>query len=70
MVEGLLSPLLSQLSALGIKLNPQMINNELVIEVTENDVQNAILKDANPQIKNLVKIELHEGKMVIKVKLF
>ena len=70
MSQGLLTPFLSQLSSLGLKLNPQMQNNELVVEIPQADVESAILKDSSPQVKNMIKVEIHEGKIVIKVKLF
>ena len=70
MSEGLLSPLLSQLSALGLQLNPQMVGKDLVVEITSSDLEKIILKDASPQTKNVIKVEIHEGKIVIKVKLF
>ena len=70
MSEGLLSPFLGQLTALGLQLNPQMVGKDLVVEITQADIEKIILKDANPQTKNVMKVEVHEGKIVIKVKLF
>ncbi len=70
MSEGLLSPFLGQLSALGFQLNPQLMGKELVVEITQADIEKIIFKDANPQTKNVMKVEIHEGKIVIKVKLF
>lgn len=70
MSEGILSPFLKQFSVGGIPVSPKIINNEIVVELTENEIYQVLFKDVQPQVRNSIKVELHEGKMVIKVKLF
>jgi len=52
----------------GVK--PQVINNELSIEITEEQLNSMALHGANPTFRSNARIELHEKKMVIKVRLF
>jgi len=70
MSEGILSPFLKQFSIAGMPVSPKLLNNELVIEITENEIYQVLFKDARPEVKNAIKVELHEGKLVIKLKLF
>lgn len=69
-MEGLLSSIFKQMSIAGFKLNPQLVNNEIKIEFTEQDFQSAITKNLDERARNAIRIEFHEGKMIIRIRLF
>ena len=52
----------------GVK--PQIIGNELTIEIPEDQFNTMALEGANPAFRANARIEFHEKKMVIKVRLF
>ena len=70
MVSGILGELFKQAQVAGLPIKPQMINNELVIEFTENEFKEITTKNLDPRFKENIRIEFKEGRMVIKVKLF
>ena len=70
MGEGLLSDLLKQMMNIGLKGKPQLNQNELVIEFTEEDFLEATTKNVDPRFKQSIKIEFQQGKMIIRIKLF
>jgi hypothetical protein len=69
-MEGLLSTFLkgTALESLGVK--PQLLQNEIVIELTEQQIRDMVFKDMDSRVKNSVSLEVDKGKIVIKVKLF
>jgi len=73
MAEGLLSLLLKQslqgnlLGTLPPKLD--IVDKEIVIRITEQEFFEIATKDLPPNQKSIVRIELHEGHMIIKVRL-
>jgi len=69
-MEGLLSGILNQLKASGLNAKTGFDSGTIMIEFSADDIKNAITKGMNEQAKNLISLELHEGKMVVKIKLF
>lgn len=70
MSEGILGGLSKYLQPYGITAKPNIENNEIRIEVTAEQMKNAITQGMNETLKNSINVELHEGKLIIKVKLF
>jgi hypothetical protein len=66
---GVLSQLFRQINVAGLPIKPQLIQNELVIEFTEEEFKEATTKDLDPRMKQAIKIEFRDGKMVIRVRL-
>jgi hypothetical protein len=52
----------------GIK--PQLTQNELVIEFTEDQLREMLLKNADERAKQSVTLQLLDKKLVIKIRLF
>ena len=69
-MSGILGELFKQAQLTGLPIKPQLINNELVIEFTENEFKEITTKNLDPRFKENIRIEFKEGRMVIKVKLF
>lgn len=69
-MSGLLGDLLKQFGGLGLATQPQLQQNELVITITQEELDRMAKKDLDPRAKNSIFIELHEGKMVIRVRLW
>ncbi|PMQ00724.1 MAG: hypothetical protein CBR30_09715 [Dictyoglomus sp. NZ13-RE01] len=69
-MEGLLGGILNQLKASGLNAKTGLENGTVIIEFSADDIKNAITKGMNEQAKKLIDLELHEGKMTIKIKLF
>jgi len=69
-MSGLLGDLFKQFNLLGIKSKPELLNNELVITITEQEFKEVVFKGLDERAKNNISIELKDGKMIIKVKLF
>jgi len=67
MSEGLITQIMKAFGNIG---TPRLTDKEIVIEITPQEFENIVLKSFPPDKRNLVKIELHEGKLVIKVRLF
>jgi len=51
-------------------VRPQVVNNELTIEIPEDQFNAMALEGANPAFRSNARIEFHEKKMVIRVRLF
>lgn len=51
-------------------VRPQIVNNELTIEIPEDQFNAMVLEGANPAFRANARIEFHEKKMVIRVRLF
>lgn len=68
--DGILGELLKRSMLSGIPLKPAIINNELVIEFTEQEFFEATTKDLDPRIRQYLSIKFENGKMIIRVRLF
>lgn len=69
-MSGILGELIKRMNAVGLSMTPKVEQNELKLEFSEQEFQNAILKNMDERAKQSIKIELHEGKLVIKVRLW
>jgi len=69
-MSGMLGDLFKQMNMLGLASRPQLMQNELVIEITEDEFKNATTKNLDPRAKEAISIQFKEGKMVIRIKLF
>lgn len=70
MSGGLLSSILAGAGISGLPIKPQITNNELVIEISEKDLYELMTKDLTPEQKKCITINVVQGKIVIRVKLF
>jgi hypothetical protein len=66
---GLLSGLLSgsPLGTLGIM--PKLTQNDVVVELTTEQLRNLLLEKADQRAKDSVTVEIHEGKIVLRIRL-
>jgi len=67
---GLLGEMFKNFQALGISTKPQLMNNEIVLEITEEDFKNMALKNVDERAKQAISIKLLDGKAVIKIRIF
>jgi len=70
MTEGLLKSLLMGTPLAGLNILPQLTQNEIVIEMTQEQLKSLLLEKTDERAKQSVSIECHEGKLVLKIKLF
>ena len=69
-MSGILGNIFGQLEKLGISAKPQLINNEIVITMTEEEFKNMALTNVDQRAKDNITIEFRDGKMTIRVRLF
>lgn len=70
MGEGILKNLLSGTPLANLNLIPQLTQNEIVIEMTQEQLKTLLLERTDERAKQAVNVECHEGKLVIKIRLF
>jgi hypothetical protein len=69
-MEGLLSTFLKGTVLEGVGVRPQLLQNDIVIELTEQQIRDMVFKDMDDRVKNSISLEVEKGKIIIKVKLF
>ena len=69
-VAGMLGDLFRQMNTLGLAVTPQLVQNELVIEITESEFKEATTRNLDPRARDAITIQFKEGKMIIRIKLF
>jgi len=73
-IQGLLSGIMKGTPFAGLNLQPQMSQKDMVIELTPQQLKDSILSapgsNLDAKAKDAISIEFHEGKMVIRIKLF
>jgi len=69
-MSGMLGDLIKQMSVMGLKAKPELINNELTITFTEQEFIEATTKNLDERAKNSISIKFENGRMIIKIKLF
>jgi len=69
-MSGIIGDMFKQMPFGKFGVAPKLLQNEIVIEITEDQFKNMVLEGADPRIKNNVHIQLLNGKIVIKIKLF
>jgi len=70
MSEGLLKNILQGTPFASLNLMPQLAQNEIVIEMTQEQLKTMLLQNTDERAKKSVNVELHEGKLVLRIKLF
>ena len=70
MSEGILRNLFQNMRFGGVTISPQLANNEIVINLTQEELKQMLLANADARAKNAVTIELHEGKLTLRIKLW
>lgn len=65
----MLSSLLEQVQKSGIPVNANLVQKDLVIEFTEQEILNMLTAGMDSSVKENIKIELRDGKLIMKVKL-
>lgn len=67
--SGLLGNILGGTPMANLGITPQILQNEIVIEMTQDQLKSMLLQNADAKAKGSVAVELHEGKLVLKIKL-
>jgi len=67
---GLLRDLLKGTAFGGVGLTPQFMEREIVIELTQDQLKQMLLEKADERAKSSVTLELKEGKMILKIRLW
>ncbi|MEM2696236.1 MAG: hypothetical protein QXU09_04800 [Thermoproteota archaeon] len=70
MSEGLLKNILVGTPLANLNLMPQLTQNEIVIEMTQEQLRSLLLEKTDERAKQAVTIECKEGKLILKIKLF
>jgi hypothetical protein len=70
MSEGLIKGILDKTPLGGLGLQPSLTQQDIVIEMTEKQLRDMLLTNADTRARDSVSVELHEGKLVLKIKLF
>jgi len=69
-VKGILTGLLTGTPLAGLGVTPKLAEKDIVIELTDTQFKDIILKDAQPRARESVSVEFHEGKMTLKIRLW
>jgi hypothetical protein len=67
---GLIKGLFDKSPLSGMGISPQLLDRDLVIELTVEQLKNMLLQNADERAKNSIQIELHEGKLTLKIRLW
>lgn len=72
--KGLLADLLKTTPLAGLNITPNLMQRDIVFEITPEQLKNAILSapgsTLDQRARDSITVEFHEGKMVIKIRLF
>lgn len=68
--SGILSQLMSQMNLAGLSIKPNVENNELKIVITQSELADMATRGIEGRFKGAIKVELHEGQMLLRVALF
>lgn len=69
MSEGLLKTIFRDMKFGGIPLTPTLANNELVISITQEELKQMLLANADERAKSCVSVECKEGRLILKIRL-
>jgi hypothetical protein len=67
---GILKGLIDATPLKGLGISPQLLEKEIVIELTTEQLRNMLLQHTDEKAKQYVTVELHEGKLVLKIRLW
>jgi len=68
--SGLLSGILTQTRLGELGVTPQLSQREIVVELTTDQFRTMLLQNADARAKDSVTVELHEGKLVLRIRLW
>jgi hypothetical protein len=68
--EGILKMMLEGSPLKGLGVSPQIFQNDIVIELTEEQLKNLLLEKADERAKRSVNIKIENGKLVLRIKLW
>jgi hypothetical protein len=68
--SGLLKGILDATPLKGLGVTPQLLEREIVIELTTEQLKAMLLQNADTRAKESVAVELHEGKLTLKIRLW
>ena len=69
-IAPLLKGLLGGTPLAGVGITPQMLDKDIVLEISEAQFKDIALQGTDQRAKNSISIELHEKKMIIRIRLF
>jgi len=68
--EGLLRGLLESTPLKGLGITPQLTQRDIVVELTQEQLRDMLLRDADPRAKSSVTLELKEGRLILRIRLW
>jgi len=68
-LSGIISQIFKRAVELGLPITPQVAENKLVIEITERELKEIVLKDLAPTLRDAIEIKIIEGRIIVSVKL-
>jgi hypothetical protein len=68
--SGLLKGIIDATPLKGMGITPQLLEREIVIELTTEQLKAMLLQNADARAKESVTVELHEGKLTLKIRLW
>lgn len=69
-MDGLFGVLFKEFNVAGQTVTPQLDNNILKIELGKEELKNIAFKGLKPEIRNVMDLDIKEGKVIITIKLF
>lgn len=69
-LPGLLKGLLGGTPLAGVGITPQIAQKDIILEITEEQFKQIALQGTEQRAKDSISIELHEKKMIIRIRLF
>lgn len=67
---GLLSDILTKSALGGLGITPQFAQRDIIVEMSEQQLRQLLLANADARAQSAVTLELHEGKLVLKIRLW
>jgi len=68
--QGLFGTILKSTPLGNMNITPQLTDRDVVIEMSQEQLKNMLLEKADERAKGAVSLELHEGKLVLKIRLW
>jgi len=69
-MNGLFNILFKELNIAGESVVPKLDNNILRVELTKEELKNIAFRGLKPEIRDVMDLEIADGKVIILVKLF
>jgi hypothetical protein len=68
--EGILKMMMEGSPLKGIGVMPKVLDNDIVVELTEEQLKSILLEKADERAKRAVSIKLENGKLILRIKLW